>query len=54
MLLGADIHIFYGHKYLTFDTLKMQCVLCRHTKVEEFSPMIQNVKRYLINYLVSI
>jgi hypothetical protein len=36
MLLGADIHVFIDH----LDTLKMQCVLCWHSKIEEFSPML--------------
>ncbi len=38
MLLNADLHIFTYHKNLTFDTLTTQCVLCWHTKIEEFSP----------------
>jgi hypothetical protein len=35
MLLGAN---------LTFDTLKMQCVLRWRTKTEEFSPMLHYIK----------
>jgi hypothetical protein len=36
MLLYADIQVFTDHKYLSFDTLKTQCVLRWHKKIEEF------------------
>jgi hypothetical protein len=35
---------FMDHKNLMFDTLKTQCVLCCHTKIEEFSPMLHYIK----------
>jgi hypothetical protein len=44
MFLGADLHVFMDHENLTFDTLKTQCVLCWHTKIEEFSPMLQYIE----------
>ncbi len=40
MLLGVDIHDLMDHKNLTFDTIKMQGVLCWCAKIEEFSPML--------------
>jgi hypothetical protein len=36
--------IFTDHKNLTVDTLKTQHVLCWHTKIEEFSPILQYTK----------
>ncbi len=44
MLLGADLHVFADHKTLTFNTLKTQCVLLWHTKVEKFSSMLHYIK----------
>jgi hypothetical protein len=44
MLLGVDIHVFTNNKNLTFYTFKTQCVLCWHTKIEEFSPILHYIK----------
>ncbi len=44
MFLGAIIHVFTDHKNLSFDTLKTQCVLCWHTKIEEFFPMLHYIE----------
>jgi hypothetical protein len=44
MLLGADTHLFTDHKNLMFNTLKTQCVLCWHTKIEEFSSILHFIK----------
>jgi hypothetical protein len=43
MLLGADLDVIMDHKHLIFDSLKMQCILCWHTKIEEFSPMLHYI-----------
>ncbi len=40
----ADHHVFTNHKNLMFDTLKTQCVLRWHTKIEECSPMLHYIK----------
>jgi hypothetical protein len=44
MLLRANIHVFTNNKNLMFDTLKTQCVLRLHTKIEEFSPILHYIK----------
>ncbi len=44
MLLGVDIHIFTDHINLMFDTIKMQRVLRWHTKIEEFSPILNYIE----------
>ncbi len=44
MILDANLAIFMEHKNLTFNTLKMQGVLCLSTEIEEFSPMLHYIE----------
>jgi hypothetical protein len=44
MLLGTNIHDFMDHKNMRFDTLKTQCMLHWHTKIEEFSTMLYYIE----------
>jgi hypothetical protein len=44
MLLGANIHVFTDHKNLMFNTLKTQCVLRWHTKIDDFLSMLHYIQ----------
>jgi hypothetical protein len=44
MLLDLDIYVFTDHKNFTFNTLKTQCMLHWHTKIEECSPALHYIK----------
>jgi hypothetical protein len=40
----VDIHVFTDHENRTFNTLKTQRVLCWHTKIEEFPPILHSIE----------
>jgi hypothetical protein len=44
MLLSANIHVFMDHDKIVVCTLKTQCLLCWHTKTEEWSPMLHYIE----------
>jgi hypothetical protein len=51
MPFGADIHVFTEHKNRMFNTLKMQCMLCWHTKIEHFSSLnVIGPRQYCSHY----
>jgi hypothetical protein len=44
MLLGLDLPVFKDRKNLMFNTLKTQCILGWHMKVDEVSPMLHYIE----------